>query len=83
MRWANDADYLAKLSPAELEWYEQFADEYYNGTIKKGDEKAIHKTDAQRKDCYQRKNFANNDVYGLFEAWRKMAPLTDEPSDES
>ena len=82
VRWANDADYLDKLTPAERAWYAQFADEFYNGSIKKGDSGAIHKTDAHRKDCYQRKNLMNNDVQSIFDSGGKM-PRVEAESDKT
>lgn len=68
-----DADYLQKLSPEELAWYNQFIDEYVgasvkknkNGSVKKGH---LHNTKALAKDCYDRNNLRNNDVLGVSKA---------------
>lgn len=72
-----DYDYLKKLAPKDLEWLAQFTNEYTAGAVekyksgpKKGQVKPghIHKTAEQAKDCYDRNNWRNNDVYGVTRA---------------
>jgi hypothetical protein len=72
-----DYDYLKKLKPKDLEWLAQFTNEYTAGAVekykagpKKGQVKPghIHKTKELAKDCYDRNNWRNNDIYGVTRA---------------
>jgi hypothetical protein len=47
-----------------LLWLAKFNNEYYNNTGLK-DEDALHSTDELRKDCYNRTNAANRDLYSI------------------
>ncbi len=50
-------------SKAHLEYITKFNNEYYKAVVKKGDENALHYTDALRKDCYNRDNQRRRDVF--------------------
>ena len=63
----------AKLNDAEREWYSRFLLEFHNGAVKVGDPNAIHKTKAERKICYDRKNAAGRDLFSLLNAQGKFA----------
>jgi hypothetical protein len=65
LRWACDYDYLHKLSPKDREYYMKFVNEFYCGSVKKGDKTALHNTDVLRKDVYTRKNAANRDLLSI------------------
>lgn len=60
--------HMEKEAQEALAYLAQFNDEYYSGEIKKGDPTAIHNTDALRKDCYNRNNHTNNDVYSIYDS---------------
>jgi hypothetical protein len=60
-----DFDYLDKLSEAEKRWLHQFVEEYYCGKVKKNNKKTIHNTDKMRKECYNRNNAINRDLYSI------------------
>ncbi len=64
-RWAVEVDYFHKLSPKEKAWLIRFQSEFHDGRIKKGDDQALHKSDDDRRDCYQRTNLAMRDTYGI------------------
>ncbi len=57
-----DCDYFHKLSPEEKEWRNKFQDEYINANLPKYRTK-LHKTKKLKKDCYDRNNSRNRDVY--------------------
>lgn len=68
-----DADYLKQLSEDELRWYAQFTDEYVGANIQKtkaGKVKAgyLHSTKELAKDCYDRNNRRNYDIYSVSRA---------------
>jgi hypothetical protein len=46
-----------------LEYLTKFNNEYHRGIVKKGDVSAFHAKDQTRKDCYQRNNRQNADVF--------------------
>jgi hypothetical protein len=58
-----DYDYLKKLSPAELEFLNQFTDEYYCASFS---EDSLHPKE-QKKDCETRNNIRNNDLLTIKE----------------
>jgi hypothetical protein len=64
-QWAVDQDYFHKLTPEEARWLDRFNREYHAGDIRKGDPKAIHKSDELRKDCYYRNNKQNRDLLSI------------------
>lgn len=73
-----DYDYLDKLTHSEMEWLNRFSGEYYSGDFKKepgsvrGDgrylEDNIQKSDAERRECYQRNNRNNVDYISVAKA---------------
>lgn len=68
-----DYDYLDKLSDAEKDWLNQFTGEYVGASFKKTKAgnysgKNLHKGKKMRKDCYDRNNWRNNDVYSVTKA---------------
>lgn len=65
-----DYDYLDKLSPEEKEWLNRFSEEFHGANFLKSKNgnystKNIHRTKKQRKDCYDRNNARNRDVYSI------------------
>lgn len=65
-----DYDYLKKLSPEEKEWLNKFTEEYVSSSFKKNKKTGrykdnLHKTKAQRKDCYDRNNARNRDIFSI------------------
>lgn len=58
-----DYDYLKRLSPAELQFLNQFTDEFYCANFE-GD--TIHSKSLQ-KDCEKRNNLRNNDLLTIKE----------------
>lgn len=65
-----DFDYIDKLSEEEKAWLNQFTGEYLGGNFKKTEtgkysSKNLHKGQTMRKDCYDRNNKRNNDIYSI------------------
>lgn len=65
-----DYDYIDKLSDEEKAWLNQFTGEYLGGNFKKTksgkySNKNLHKGQKMRKDCYDRNNWRNNDIYSV------------------
>jgi hypothetical protein len=59
-----DMDYLKKLSHEELDYLNRFMGEYVSGAFKKDNdgeysEQNLHKTNEERKECYNRNNTRN------------------------
>ena len=68
-----DADYLKILDNNDLRYYAQFTDEWAGANVKKdirGHVKRgqLHKTKELAKDCYDRNNKRNNDVFSVTKA---------------
>lgn len=62
-----DYDYLHKLSPDELQWLNDFTEEYtHNGTRKKNN---ILKGKKEKKDAYDRNNARNRDLHNIIEMY--------------
>lgn len=62
-----DIDYADKLSDKEKEWLSNFNEEYVGASFThKG--KSLHRTKKARKDCYDRNNARNRDVFALAKA---------------
>jgi hypothetical protein len=55
----------AKEAQEALQLLSQFSNEFYGGKIRKGDSNALHNTDTLRKDCFNRNNASNNDLYAI------------------
>lgn len=67
-----DYDYIDKLSDEEKAWLNQFTGEYLGGNFKKAESgsgnystKNFHRSKKARKDCYDRNNHRNNDIYSI------------------
>lgn len=54
-------DYVDKLSDKDKQWLNTFTEEYTNANFNHG-KKVLHKTKAQKKDCYDRNNARNRDI---------------------
>lgn len=68
-----DYDYLHKLSPEELQYLNDFSEEYNNAHIPKKNK--IHKTKKLKKDCYDRNNARNRDVFTRAKAGNQLKYL--------
>lgn len=67
-----DYDYIDKLTDEEKDWLNRFSEEYNGAKFKKTktgkfSSKNLHKGE-MRKDCYNRNNWRNNDVYSVEKA---------------
>lgn len=65
-----DYDYLDKLSEEEKKWLNKFTEEYVNASFKKTESgnyssKNLHRKKTQRKDCYDRNNKRNADIFSV------------------
>jgi hypothetical protein len=65
-----DADYIDKLSPKEKEFLSKFQEEYYGASLAPEDspkqwKKDLHKTKELRKECRDRNNARNRDLYSI------------------
>lgn len=59
-----DYDYIEKLSDEEKEWLSNFTEEYLGARLNhKG--KKLHKTKRLKKDCYDRNNQRQRDIYNI------------------
>lgn len=64
-----DMDYMKELDPKDKAWMEKFASEFYGGSLNtERPRRNIHKTKSGIKDCFDRNNRQNNDVYGVTNA---------------
>lgn len=69
-----DYDYLDKLSDKELEWLNNFTEEYVHANLThKG--KKLHKTKKLRLDCYNRNNARNRCIWTRAKAAGKTVDL--------
>jgi DNA phosphorothioation-dependent restriction protein DptG len=65
-----DYDYLEKLSDDDKKWLNKFTEEYVNASFKKTEggnysSKNLHRKKVQRKDCYDRNNKRNVDIFSI------------------
>ncbi len=72
-----DYDYLTKLSPEEKEWLNKFTEEYVSASFKKNKKTGryvgnLHKNKQQRKDCYDRNNARNRDMFAISKTMNKL-----------
>lgn len=59
-----DVDYVDKLSDKEKEWLNKFMDEYNGANLDfENPRKNLHKTKKLKKDCTDRVNARNRDLY--------------------
>ncbi len=59
-----DYDYLSKLTHKEKKWLDKFSKEYINASLDaKKLEKNLHNTPKLKKDCYDRNNARNRDLF--------------------
>lgn len=66
-----DQDYIDRLSPQDKDWLNRFNEEWLGANFKHpGD--TIHKTDAARKEIYNRNNARNRDLLGQLKAQNKL-----------
>ena len=68
-----DSKYTDTAAMEALAFLSKFNNEYLKNVIKKGDETALHNTDALRKDCYYRTNCRNRDIMSINQ--NKPAPI--------
>jgi len=75
-----DYDYLDKLSEEELDWLNKFQKEYVNASVGKHSEAAesdqLHNTPELAKDCTDRNNWRNNDIYGVSKATHQLRDIS-------
>lgn len=63
-----DYDYINKLSDEEKKWLDKFTKEYTNASIDtKNLENNLHNTIELKKDCFDRNNARNRDLYSKLE----------------
>lgn len=74
VRYKFDADYLDQLSPEELAWYQEFTEGFIGASFDKDSELF---NQAQRREEYRRKNYANRDLYSV----QDSVGLIDRPED--
>lgn len=59
---ALDYDYVEKLSEDEKDWLNRFSEEYINANFNHPG-KVLHKTKKLKKDCYDKNNSRNRDIF--------------------
>ena len=63
LRWEYiDHDYVARLSDEEKKWLSNFNEEYLSGNMNHPGKK-FNKSKKRRKECYDRNNARNRDMY--------------------
>jgi hypothetical protein len=74
-----DYDYIDKLSDEEKQWLADFTIEHYNASVgkqkDKGKDNRFMKTVEEIKDCTDRNNLRNNDVYGKKRSKRELTQI--------
>jgi hypothetical protein len=70
-----DFDYIDKLSEEEKLWLNNFMEEY-NGANFKHKGKKLHRTKAKKKDCFDKNNSRNRDIYSIAKASETLNELT-------
>lgn len=61
-----DMDYMKDLPEKDKAWMEKFASEYYCGSLNAEKPwRNLHKTKKKIKECFDRNNHQNNDLYGV------------------
>ena len=86
-----DFDYLHKLNDEEKEWLNKFSSEWINASFEKEEPKKkgkrrkfknLHKTDKQKKSCYNRNNARNRCIVTKAKASGKFHYIEDVISSE-
>lgn len=73
-----DYDYVDKLSDSEKEWLNKFTNEYVHASLDtKKLKKNLHNTQKLKKDCFDRNNARNRDIYTREMAQGKMFSTED------
>lgn len=76
-RWEYlDQDYIDKLSPKDKKYLSDFMCEWMSGNFQH-EGKKLHKTGQEKRDCYNRNNARNRDVYAIKKATGYLAPIED------
>lgn len=68
-----DIDYISKLSPKELVWFNKFMEEYNNAKLDKNKRKRINKGKRGASICYAINNKRNNDAYARSKAKNQLS----------
>lgn len=69
-----DMDYINKLSEKDKKWLNKFCNEYVHASLdSKNLKKNLHNTKELKKDCYDRNNARNRDVYTKAKASGNLA----------
>ena len=64
-RWELlDFDYIDQLTEEEKDFLNKFAEEYIHGSFE-NTRKDLHKTKTSKRECYNRNNARNRDLYTL------------------
>lgn len=72
-----DQDYLKTLNDKELAWLSKFMGEYYGANLDfKNLRKNIHRTKKLKKECTDRNNRQNNDLFGVANVTGLMNPIS-------
>lgn len=78
-----DYDYLDKLNPKELEFLNKFTEEYVNDNMdRKNLKKNLHNTKALKKDCDDKNNSRNRDIFNRAKVNNDLVPITDLSEEE-
>lgn len=73
-----DFDYLDKLTDAEKQWLSNFNEEWLSGNFNHPG-KIFHKSKKSKRDCYNRNNARNRDLYsiGRTNGWQTLKDEAD------
>lgn len=79
-----DIDYTDKLSSKDKDWLNKFMDEYNGANLDfKNSRKNLHKTKKLKKDCTDRVNSRNRDIYGRSKIKNELHSLNEDFAVES
>ena len=70
-------DYIDKLSEEEKKWLNDFNTEWLGANLNES-KKLMHNTKALRKDCFDRNNARNRDIYGRSRVGGKLDSLDEQ-----
>lgn len=71
-----DSDYGDEEALEALNFLTKFNNEFHKNVVKKGDPTALHKTEAQRRECYARENARNRDLMSVRRHLRVQMDVT-------